>query len=308
MNASAMSAADARELVTQLYRVMLHRNADKTGMKHYSDALRSVGAAEAVPAFVANVLGSEEFHTRIVHLFGRNRDHINARVKEATEMRVYAGPFAGMKLIDRSNRGDGDVSPKLLGTYEQDIQPALDQFAQRAYDSIIDVGCAEGYYSIGLALRFPGVPVFAFDTDEEALAILMEGAALNGCAEQMRPGGFCDPDALIALLDQHPRSLLIIDCEAYEKVLFGDPRVAEAARRSDAIIECHDLWDPEITPTIRRTLKDTHDVRCIEAGARNPYVFPFLREWDDWDRWMAVWERRIGVQNWLVCEGRGPAA
>jgi len=40
---------------------------------------------------------------------------------------------------------------KLLGFYEQPLQPYIEQVIQTGYPTIINIGCAEGYYAVGLA-------------------------------------------------------------------------------------------------------------------------------------------------------------
>lgn len=254
----------------------------------------------AIPKIIEHILVSPEFIDATTLRVMHDRRDVNAFVKAGTGMIVQSGPFSGMRMLDLSARGDGDIAPKLLGVYEQELHTALERFAG-PYDAMVDVGCAEGYYSVGLALRHPGTPMMAFDTDSAALEILAKMADLNGCSEQMRLGDFCDPDALIAHLADAPRSLIIADCEGYEKTLFT-PEVARAAARSDVIIECHDIWDPDITPSIQRAFTDTHRVETVYASGRDPNVFDFMSELTDWQRWRAVWERRGNRQNWLICE------
>jgi methylase of polypeptide subunit release factors len=58
--------------------------------------------------------------------------------------------------------------PKLLGSYEAELHPVLDQVIRNNYETIIDVGCAEGYYAVGLALSLPTTHVHAFDIDSRA--------------------------------------------------------------------------------------------------------------------------------------------
>src|ERR1700686_4848787 len=64
---------------------------------------------------------------------------------------VQSGPFKGMRLSDQTTWGDGDLGAKILGCYEQELWPHLEGARRGAYRRVINVGCAEGYYAVGLA-------------------------------------------------------------------------------------------------------------------------------------------------------------
>ena len=293
---------NAEKEVRSAYRWILGREADEGGLANYAGLIRT---GELEPRELRDILlSSGEFWQSRSSRGVEERDAINRLVIEKTSLIVQSGPFAGMQMVDLSTRGDGDIAPKLLGTYEAELHPAITEFAARRYDAIVDVGCAEGYYSVGAALIFPGVPVLAYDVDPEALKILEALARANGCGGQIVSGDFCDPAALGDVVDRYPRSLIIADCEGYERILFSDPATNKALDRSDLIIECHDLWDAEITPSIRAALSETHDISVAMACGRDPNAFDFLADLSDWDRWRAVWERRGSRMHWLICEGR----
>ena len=237
-----------------------------------------------------------------------NRDAVTNRVKAASRSRVLVGPFAGMRIADRSNRGDGDLAPKLLGTYEQELHAAIRDCAGNRYDAIIDIGAAEGYYAIGLALLLPVTPVFAFDTDPLSHAALAANAALNGCADRISIGGRCDTAALHALYDRYPRTLVVSDCEGCEAILFTDSATNAAGRSADLLIECHDHWDATITPALIAALSPTHAITRIDQGGRDPNAFACLADLDEWDRWRAIWERRGPAEHWLLCRSQQAAS
>jgi hypothetical protein len=292
---------NSAELVDVAYRSFLGREADSTGLATYTRAIDS-GEMDA-DGLVQSLVNSAEFTSRL----GGDREEreiVNAIVKFNTRFIVQSGPFAGMQMLDLSNRGDGDISPKLLGTYEQELHPFIKRVGGNCYDAIADIGCAEGYFAVGLARLFPGTPVLAYDTDDIALEILDQLAKLNGCQDQIIGGRFCDPAELRRIFEKYPRSLIIVDCEGYEKTLFSDPDTNKASTSADIIVECHDLWDPTITPSIIAALAPTHDITTVNAIGREPNMYDFLAHLSDMERFKAVWERRGARQNWLICEAR----
>ncbi len=77
--------------------------------------------------------------------------------------KVVAGPFKGLQLVPSTFVEHS--SPYLLGTYERELHQTWETVFQGEYEQILDVGAKFGFYAIGLALRFPNIPVVAFDTD-----------------------------------------------------------------------------------------------------------------------------------------------
>lgn len=291
--------------IRNAYRWILGRDADTAGLLNFVEAVAS-GTME-MRDVRGMMLSSPEFRQAYDAANSEDRRSVNELIARHTGYTVQTGPFAGMKLKDQSMRGDGDLGPKLLGTYEQELQPYLERFTSKTYDAVVDVGCAEGYYSVGFARLFTDAPILAYDTDRGALAILHQMAEENGCADQITMGEFCDPEELERIFKRYPRSLIFADCEGYEKTLFTNATTNAASAGSDLIIECHDLWHPGLTEELVAALGETHHIEVVYAAGRNPNAFPFLAELSDWDRWRAVWERRGARQNWLICEAKvGP--
>ncbi|MCX8509932.1 MAG: hypothetical protein ORN49_13820, partial [Rhodobacteraceae bacterium] len=94
--------------------------------------------------------------------------------------KVLSGPFRGMDYAVAATEGAG--AARLLGCYEASLHPIVEAAVARGYAQIIDIGCAEGYYAVGLALRLPQARVLAHDTNPAAQQACQGFAALNGVA------------------------------------------------------------------------------------------------------------------------------
>src|ERR1035437_4265269 len=79
---------------------------------------------------------------------------------------VINGPFKGMKYPYFKPYGIATL-PTLLGSYEKEIQFIMDIIIKNGYQNILDIGCAEGYYAVGLA-NCTNATVFAYDINEDA--------------------------------------------------------------------------------------------------------------------------------------------
>lgn len=229
---------------------------------------------------------------------GRQKSIADILVKKHGRL-VQGGPFKGMKFSDRKVWGELTEAAKLVGCYEQEMHEALEKAIARQPDVVVNVGCAEGYYAIGLALRLPGVPVYAFDIEPQAQEICTHAAELNGVSGQVHVAGRCDVDSLTNLV-AGKRALIVMDCEGGEKELLTAQSVA-SLHGCDLIVECHDFMDRTITPSITMPFVGTHHLEYLQEGARDPSAFVPFGRLHSLDRWLAVCEYRPEVMFWLVC-------
>jgi hypothetical protein len=192
-------------------------------------------------------------------------DEMEPMVFEECEGTVAFGPFAGMRYIPSSN--SSPLIPKLVGTYEQELHPVLRRIAATPYDLVLDVGCAEGYYAVGLARALPGAVVRAYDVDADALVNLSRLAALNGVAARIEQAGFCTADE-IQRTGGH-RVLLVCDIEGGERDLL-DPAKAPALAEADVLVEIHDgPGKSEIHDLLQARFAPTHRIAFIAGQPRS---------------------------------------
>jgi hypothetical protein len=216
------------------------------------------------------------------------------------DLAVKHGPFRGMKYPRRRAVGSRLV-PKILGSYERELHAIVERICSERYSEIVDIGCAEGYYAVGLAMRIETARVFAYDANDEALALCNSMAELNGVADRVVVNGACEPSDILAapLTD---RTLILCDCEGYEKQLFTE----EAARRfarHDLLIEIHDNIEAEISSVIRRRFESTHRITAIasidDAEKVRSYDYEELKGYDASTRAMLLAENRGTIMEWF---------
>lgn len=209
---------------------------------------------------------------------------------------VRSGPFAGMKYAPRAV--GSALIPKLVGSYESELHGVISRILATPYDTIVDIGCAEGYYAVGLALRIPGARVFAFDIDPLGRRLCRAMARANGVAGRVTIAGRCDANTLQARLDgKRRRALVMCDCEGCEMDLLRPERTF-ALRAADLLIELHDGVDPAISRVVPERFAQTHDLTLVPAAtSQDPARWPDLDFLGDADRRLAVSELRHGPQQ-----------
>lgn len=201
---------------------------------------------------------------------------------------VHAGPFQGLQYIERS--AGSSLLPKLIGSYEQELNEELEKLLKIPFKTIIDVGCAEGYFAVGCAWRVPNAQVFAFDTNPGAQALCQELSNLNKV--KVHIGRRCTP----ATLEDRIKgvTLVICDCEGYEVELL-DPIKAPSLLRASIIVEIHGTAKPLLDRFVT-----THHIVFIFSRERDIDAFPLIAHFTAEGRKLSLAEFRHGIQQWAV--------
>jgi hypothetical protein len=197
--------------------------------------------------------------------------YFESLIKERSGMRVIAGPFEEMKYVRRAI--GSALLPKLLGIYERELHPVVNQIIATGFDNALDVGAAEGYYAVGLAMRCPRTSVVAFEIESEGRMLMREMAQLNGVTN-LDVRARCSPVELTQALQQsHGRNLVICDCEGYEQELL-DLDAVPALRSASILVELHEIFSRGINQCIRARFGATHTIEEIWGETRRPEEFP----------------------------------
>lgn len=171
---------------------------------------------------------------------------------------VFTGPFKGMRLSN-------DIMPNFLlsryvGAYEHELAPTVSAAAALPYDDVINIGCAEGYYAVGMARLMPNTRVHAFDILASAREKCARLAALNGVADRLRIGELFTPERFADFAGR--RALVICDIEGGEFSLL-DPVASPALADMDLIVEIHTNGADRTAESFQRRFEDTHIVTPI---------------------------------------------
>jgi hypothetical protein len=221
-------------------------------------------------------------------------------IARANGSRVLTGPFAGMVFVAQGTHGS--LAPKLLGTYEHELQGVIDTIIAAEYEAVVNIGAAEGYYAIGLARRMPKARILAHDTDAKAQTVCRHLAATNGVSARVTVGGAFNHADFAVLAGT--RAVVLCDIEGAEKDLL-EPQRAPALAGIDILVECHDCFVPGVTELIAGRFSSTHAIEQIMPAAAPATLPPRVSYEDELDRLIATWEWRTGVTQWLWMRSKG---
>lgn len=214
---------------------------------------------------------------------------------------VLDGVLKGMTFLPQS--AEGCHIPKLLGCYEQPLQPHIEAAVQAGYPLVLNIGCAEGYYAVGMARRMPASRILAFDIAPWAREACAALAAGNGAARRVEVGGLFKPDDFAAFAGQNV--LVLCDIEGAERDLL-DPARSPALAGMDLIVESHEGLVPGVTRLLTDRFAATHAIAAVhdDGQRRLSSPPPWFVSLPHLDQLLALWEWRSGPTPWLVMKAR----
>ena len=202
--------------------------------------------------------------------FLQRRAEIAPHLWRQTQGIVPSGPFVGMKFLDAPAKTF--CTSKMLGVYELEIHPILKNL-ETDYQTIVDIGAAEGYYACGLAMRMPRAKVRGFEAQPEVRAEAERLLKRNQVADRVDLQGFCTPELLASALQYAGKCLVVCDVDGGEFQLL-DPQLIPALRQCDLLVEVHDAIVPNITQILTERFSPSHSVQFVQQEPRRPSDLP----------------------------------
>jgi hypothetical protein len=204
--------------------------------------------------------------------------------------KVISGSFSGMAVNpNMTSWGDGDILTKLLGIYEEELNEKIEKAISLSPKRIVNVGCAEGYYAIGMKIRCPNSQVLAIDLSDRALECTLANADSNGIC--------IDVDKKIP----SPTSgdFWIIDIEGGEIQLLNE---ASQWKNVCMLVEMHEWTNRSMCEIFKSKFEKTHTISVINQGSRDPNKFEFIRHFSDQEKWLLMSENRPEMMRWMFLE------
>ena len=212
---------------------------------------------------------------------------------------VLNGLFKGMQYVN-FNSVCSAIYPKLLGSYEKELHDDLSALISKKPSLVIDIGCAEGYYAVGLARLLPDSQIVAADISPIARNLCASLAKYNNC-NNVSVTGAIDSNTLLGYnLDN---ALIICDCEGYEKQLFTS-EIIPHLKNTCLIIETHDFIDISISNYLTKLFAESHQIKAVSSiddlQKVKYYDYPELKHLDAEHKREIFAEHRPAVMEWLI--------
>ena len=174
---------------------------------------------------------------------------------------VSRGPFMGMVYPGARD----EMVARLLGRYEGEIGPWIEEAISREPVRFIDLGTNDGYYAVGVKLASPTTDVYGFELSKAARRQCRELAEINGVDLHL------EARATARSVGRRIVSgaLLLSDIEGAEASVFT-PKVVDALAECEVIIELHDGFRQGVTELICSRFERSHTVELVDSTSGFP--------------------------------------
>lgn len=207
---------------------------------------------------------------------------------------VWSGPFRGMTFV-------GGIAPRLIGCYESELHQAVEALVAEEFDSIVNIGCGEGYYAIGFARRLSSAKIYAYDVDPAALETCKRLAKENGVFDRISfREAFAGQDFQSFAAE---KTLVFCDIEGAEDALL-DPSKYPGLLNVSVVVECHDGLNPGVSKRLRQRFGASHQIDLVSNRSRSCELPEWIVARGELDCLLATWEYRKSNTPWLVMKSK----
>lgn len=214
---------------------------------------------------------------------------------------IQGGPFAHMRYVEHAVGSSFLV--KLIGVYEEVLHATIEKLKTRDYAAIIDIGCAEGYYLVGLGMYNRHATLIGYDIEEDALKLTKELYDKNHVTNELILLKDCTHDDLNTRIRKN--TLVICDAEGFEDYILDPKRAPNLLQVQTFLIELHEFAASGVTARLKERFSDTHTMETIVFRNSTGEGYLFLRAMKSKkDLYNLLRERGEQEQEWLLLEKR----
>lgn len=212
---------------------------------------------------------------------------------------VQGGPFAGMVYVDEAV--GSNYIHKLIGSYEAVLHTWFQSIKERNFDNIIDIGCAEGFYLIGLGRWFSNARLVGFEPEAKGRQLARLMYTKNDLTNELVLNREATSQNIAPYMTKN--TLLICDCEGAEFDILN-PEVSPSLLDVDTmVVELHDFIKPGIKEELVNRFSETHQISILPFKMVEPEKFTFLASITNQKELFELRrERGWQEQEWMIIE------
>lgn len=109
---------------------------------------------------------------------GKKRKSLSLELSKRMQHTVQYGPFSGMKFSQDNWWGLSDRGAMLIGIYEKEVLDSI-MSVPKKYNIFIDLGAADGYYSVGSLISGKFTKSYSFEISQKGRDVIQKNALIN---------------------------------------------------------------------------------------------------------------------------------
>lgn len=253
---------------------------------------------------ISLLLKKIKIQTKYSSLIDKKKYLLAKDIIKLTKCVVCNGYYKSLKLKAGEKNNRIDISSKLLGFYEQQVQEKIIEL-QKKYKIkyLINFGAEEGFHALGLVKNNYFRKALCFEIDKLTRSKLIDNIKINKISKKILVFSQANFKDIVNNLNstQLKSSLFLVDIEGEEFNLFNKKNLIYY-KNSFLIIENHQNFfkNKKFKNDFFKIINKNFKVKILNDGARNPNIIERLETLNDDEKWLLMSENRPFRMNWIV--------
>lgn len=258
---------------------------------------------DGLQGFINILLSKIGIKSRLKSGVEKRIEWVNRFVSNQVKNTIASGVYKGTKIEENKWR-ENDLSAKLLGLYEKEVQEKI-EFLQKnpgKKKTFVNLGCADGYHLVGLLNKKLFENAIIFEREQKYIESLKKNLKINNISNSIKyfneaKKSFVKEDLKGVNFSE---CLFLIDIEGDEFKILNKENL-DLLKKSILIIEFHEKFIPEEDEKFINMVNEFFNTSFLLIEKRDLYNFEFLYKLNDVDRYLAINEDRTFLMKWLLC-------
>jgi len=246
-------------------------------------------------------IGIKTTYTSFMH---KKKFNLYKKISKITKHKVVNGYYKSLILSKNYswNKYNVDLSSKLLGCYEEQVQEKIIHIKKKNnLKYLVVFGASEGFHALGLIKNKFFSKAFIFEKDDRSRKILINNSKINKI-KKINIFAEADFSSIASFLNKNAKkTLFLVDIEGEEFNILNKKNLPYY-QNSFLIIENHAnlIKNSKLKNIFFKLINKNFNVNYLENGSRNPHKFKYLDFLDDDEKWIIMSENRPCAMNWLI--------
>jgi len=246
-------------------------------------------------------IGIKTTYTSFMH---KKKFNLYKKISKITKHKVVNGYYKSLILSKNYswNKYNVDLSSKLLGCYEEQVQEKIIQIKKKNnLKYLVVFGASEGFHALGLIKNKFFSKAFIFEKDYQSRKILINNSKINKI-KKINIFAEADFSSIASFLNKNAKkTLFLVDIEGEEFNILNKKNLPYY-QNSFLIIENHAnlIKNSKLKNIFFKLINKNFNVNYLENGSRNPHKFKYLDFLNDDEKWIIMSENRPCAMNWLI--------